>query len=342
MRYLVNLLLVAIFVACSPMSASTPTAFPTSTGTPTPVASLALGIWHDLIYHEETGKVVLVNGGPENGKSPDDPFELWSWGGEKWSLLSADPDGPHWRNYASVTYDSKRKVLVLYGGLQSESQHFEDTWEWDGKIWKQIADHGPGPRESAGMTYDSARERVVLFGGAQSGTMMNDTWEWDGSQWTQVSTAGPSARFPAAFAYDASKQIVLLFGGHSFDNQGMKTYGDTWIWDGVAWKEISTPGPSPRDGADAVFTPLSGEIFLFGGAEIDSEVRLLNDTWLWNGRQWNQIKVEGPPARAHPAMAFDVKRGKVVMTGGSNAPSAVMADTWEWERQIWICKAGCK
>lgn len=308
----------------------------------TPAVPLTLGAWHDMIYHEQAGKVVLVNGEPENGKATDDPIELWSWDGETWSLLSADPNGPRWRNYASVAYDSKRKALVLYGGLQSDSQSFEDTWEWDGKIWKKLADQGPGPRESAGMTYDSARERVVLFGGAQSGRMMNDTWEWGGSQWTRISSEGPSARFPAGFVYDENNKNVLLFGGHSFDNQEMKTYGDTWIWDGVAWHEIAVQGPSPRDGADAIFTPFSDNIFLFGGAEIDSDVRLLNDTWLWDGSHWDQLEVDGPPVRVHPAITFDVRRGEIVMTGGSNAPSTVLADTWEWDGHIWICKAGCK
>jgi hypothetical protein len=340
MRYLLNLLLVVIFAACSPAITSTPP-IPSLMPSPPSAKSLTLGNWHDVTYHEQVGRVILVNGGPETGKSPSEPLELWSWDGEKWSLLSADPNGPRWRNFASVSYDSKRNVLVLYGGLQVESQSFEETWEWDGQTWKQHATQGPGPRESAGMAYDNARERVVLFGGAQSGKMMNDTWEWDGSQWTQVSTEGPSARFPAGFVYDVAHQNVVLFGGHVVDAQGITTYGDTWTWDGTSWQEITSEGPSPRDGADAVFTQDSNQILLFGGAEIGSDVTLLNDTWLWNGNQWARVETEGPPARVHPAMAFDAARGKIVMTGGSNAPSTVLSDTWEWDGQTWTCVQGC-
>jgi len=342
LRYLSSLLLVTFLAACGSASISTSQPIPPSTPIPSPTVSLALGTWHDMIYHEQVGQVVLVNGGPETGKSADDPLELWSWDGEKWSLLSADPNGPRWRNFASVTYDSRRKVLVLYGGLQSESQNFEDTWEWDGKVWEQPANQGPGPREAAGMTYDSARERVVLFGGARSGRMMDDTWEWDGSQWTQVTTDGPAARFPAGFAYDAAHQNVMLFGGHAAGAQGITSFDDTWIWDGAAWEKLPVQGPSPRDGADAIFTGYSGGILLFGGAEIASDVRLLNDTWLWDGDQWNQVQTEGPPARVHPAMAFDPERGKIIMIGGSNAPGSVLSDTWEWDGQTWICASGCK
>jgi len=337
------LLLVIALTACGPTVTPTlsPALLSTSQPIPTANVSLELGYWHDMVYHEKAGQVVLVNGGPENGKSLTAPVELWGWDGKQWSLLSADPNGPRWRNFTSVTYDSKRKVIVLYGGLTAE-QDFEDTWEWDGKRWTQLTVEGPGPRESAGMAYDSKRERVVLFGGAQLSKAMNDTWEWDGFQWTKVSTEGPTARFPAGFAYDAARQNVMLFGGHTFDNQGFTTYADTWIWDGMVWEEIESEGPSARDGARAIFLPSSYQILLFGGAEIDTSVTNLNDTWLWDGAQWKQVKVEGPPARVHPALAFDESRKVVVMTGGSNGPNVILSDTWEWDGQSWVCVARCE
>ncbi len=334
------LILAIALTACGPTATPTlsPTAQPVA---PTKVATLTLGNWHDMIYHKKVGQVVLVNGGPENGKASKEPVELWSWDGDQWSLLSADLNGPLWRNFASITYNSKRQVLVLYGGLTAE-QEFTDTWEWDGETWTQFMVEGPGLRESAGMTYDSERDKVILFGGAKSGKMMNDTWEWDGKQWTNVANAGPSPRFPAGFAYDAAHQNVLLFGGHTFDNQGFTTYGDTWIWDGTQWQEIELDGPSARDGARAIFIPSSNQIVLFGGAEIVTSVTYLNDMWLWDGAHWIEIDVKSPPARVHPAMAFDELRGAVVMTGGSNGPNAIITDTWEWDGQAWVCANNCE
>lgn len=300
-----------------------------------------LGNWHDMIYHEAVGQVVLVNGGPENGKPPTAPVELWGWDGKQWTLLNADPNGPRWRNFASVAYDSKRKVMVLYGGLTAE-QDFKDTWEWDGEHWTQFSVEGPGPREAAGMAYDIERSKMVLFGGAQSGKMVNDTWEWDGILWTKVTSDGPSARFPAGFAYDGMHKNVMLFGGHTFDNQVVTTYGDTWTWNGSIWQQITAEGPSPRDGARAIFMPTSDQILLFGGAEFGTNVTNLNDTWLWNGSQWEQLQVEGPPPRVHPAMAFDQAREVVVMTGGSNGPNAILTDTWEWDGTTWVCVDRCE
>jgi hypothetical protein len=83
-------------------------------------------------------------------------------------------------------------------------------------------------------------------------------------------------------------------------------------------------------------------VFLFGGAEITSNVKNLNDTWLWNGKQWEQMEVDGPPERVHPAMAFDAKRGVTVLTGGSNGPGDILEDTWEWDGGKWVCINGCE
>jgi hypothetical protein len=294
-----------------------------------------------MFYHKPSGRIMLVNGGPENGKPATDPIELWTWNGREWSIFSVDPDGPRWRNFASITYDSNRDVLVLYGGLTAE-QDYTDTWEWDGETWTRFTVEGPGAREGAGMTYDSDRGKVILFGGAQRGRMMNDTWEWNGIQWTQVSNEGPGARFPAGFAYDAAHRNVLLFGGHAFDGQSFSTFGDTWTWDGNNWRQITSEGPSPRDGARAVFVPTSDQVLLFGGAEIDIDVTNLNDTWTWDGAQWTRLDVAGPPARVHAAMAFDEAREVVILTGGSNGPGSILTDTWIWNRETWTCADGCQ
>jgi hypothetical protein len=78
-----------------------------------------------------------------------------------------------------MTYDSVRQRVVLFGGLGGGSSRLNDTWEWDGQAWTQVADTGPAPRSGYAMTYDSRRQRVVLFGGL-AGTALNDTWEWKG------------------------------------------------------------------------------------------------------------------------------------------------------------------
>jgi len=296
-----------------------------------------------MVYHERLGQMVLVNGGPEQGKPPGDPLEVWGWTGAGWDLLSVDPAGPPWRNFAAVTYDAARGVLVLYGGLQQPGDAFEETWAWDGERWTRHDAPGPGPREGPGLAYDAARGRVVLFGGAQGDDVLGDTWEWDGAAWTRASGEGPSARFPGGFVYDAARGVTLLAGGHRVSPTRFETYGDTWAWDGAAWTQLAGDGPAPRDGARAVFDSRRGRVLLFGGIQIEPSVRLLNDTWAWEGAAWTEVSGAAPPGRGHHAMGYDPVRDEVLVYGGSDAPGPrLRTDTWVFDGEGWRCAAGCE
>jgi hypothetical protein len=78
--------------------------------------------WHSMVY-DPTRNAVLMYAGKN----------LWSWNGAKWSRLSDNaPD----RILAAICFDTKRKVLILFGGVDDVLQ--SDTWQWDGKGWKQI------------------------------------------------------------------------------------------------------------------------------------------------------------------------------------------------------------
>lgn len=299
--------------------------------------ALVLGQWHELVRDEARGTVVLVNGGPESDKPDSDPLELWEWRDDGWRPVRAV--GPRWRNFASVAYDSKRKRLVLYGGVRP-GQDLADTWEWDGERWHERTGDGPGPREAAGLAHDARRGRTVLFGGAQRGEMQRDTWEWDGERWLRTATDGPSARFPAGFTYASTQEVVLLFGGHAAGARGFTTFGDTWTWDGTRWEEVHGAGPSARDGARAVDDAEHGGVLLFGGAELGASVVLRGDTWRWDGA-WTRLGVDGPPARVHPALAHEPGRKRFLMTGGSSGIGSVLPDVWAFDGERWSCLRDC-
>lgn len=301
-------------------------------------SALKLGAWHDAVFDESLGRVVLVNGGPESGKEASDPVELWSWDGAAWSPLASVAEGPRWRNFAAIAFDAKRRQLVLHGGVKPGGADLDDTWLWDGRRWMEAPGPGPGPREGAAMAFDSKRDRVVLFGGAHGDEALGDTWEWDGAKWSRVATTGPSPRFPGAFALDAARGQVVFFGGHRADGQRFETLDDTWTWDGKAWTQVveMSTKPSARDGARAVFDPAGQRVLLFGGAELEGgRPHPLADTWSWNGTAWRQLATDGPPPRAHAAMAWDAKRGRLVLTGGSGGPNSILGDTWEFDGTRW-------
>lgn len=308
---------------------------------PPPV--LTAGQWSAMVYHEALGQIVLVNGGPETGKPADEPLELWSWDGTTWTLL--DHSGPVWRNWAGVAYDTARDVLVVHGGLQNRNRPFDETWEWDGQTWTRHDGSGPRGREGAGMVYDAARGKVVLFGGATAGPeIVGDTWEWDGQTWTQVATSGPPARFPAGTGYDPIRQQVVIYGGHDIrTGEEIVFFDDFWAWDGVTWQELPPAElqPGVRVATSFVFDPLREQILMFGGSDLET---FRTDIWGWDGAQWALVAAEtGMPTRSgFNIVAYDPERHIYVLFGGVDRPGGtVVGETWEWEGQTWLCKAGC-
>jgi hypothetical protein len=310
--------------------------------TATPGLSLVAGQWTMLFYHPGLEQVVLVNGGPDRGKAADDPLELWAWDGAQWTLLSADPDGPRWRNFASAAFDTARQVLVLHGGVQSRGVRLDDTWEWDGQTWTQHTEPGPGPREGAEAAYDAARGQLVVFGGATTGeTIAGDTWAWDGAAWTQVATSSPAPRFPITLGYDAAREVVLLYGGHYVGDSGVLEYSDLWAWDGAAWRELSPASPNPGDRivTRLVFDPMEARVLLFAGGSEPASTEM----WAWDGAAWSQRAVDGAPLRSGMGSAYDPGRDVIVAFGGVERPGGTaVTDTWEWDRQTWRCVHGCE
>jgi hypothetical protein len=319
-----------------------PSATASATFTPPSGATLVAGQWNQLFFHPELKKVVLVNGGPDQGKPADNPLELWAWDGTSWTVLSADPEGPVWRNFASVAFDSGRNRLIVYGGLQDQDSRMEDTWEWDGSVWTRFDVPGPGFREGAAMAYDEARGETILFGGANEDfAILGDTWSWDGANWTEVSTEGPSPRFPSGIVYDAARERVLMYGGHFVGPSASIDFDDFWEWDGTAWQQILVQGEAPgvRNIAQMAFDPLQGEVLLFSGGQ----QQFLGDLWSWDGESWSNVSPGGAPARSGPGGAFDPERNRLVVFGGVGEPGGTaITDTWEWDGQTWTCVHGCR
>ena len=345
-------LLVVMLTSCREAASPTPVATlipspelqSTSTNVPTaaPNVLLTAGQWNYLFYHPQLNKVVLVNGGPDQGKPVTDPLELWTWDGTQWSLLSADPQGPVWRNFAGAAYDSKRNRLVNHGGVQGRTSRLEDTWEWDGKTWINSQALGPGYREGAVMAFDKARGKTILFGGAnEKFEILGDTWAWDGTEWSQVSTTGPAPRFPSTIVYDPVHEKVLLFSGHFVNENSFINFSDFWEWDGASWHEIIVEGEKPgsRNIAQMVFDPVNETVLLFGG----SDNEFLGDLWSWDGMKWSQILVSGTPERSGMGGAYDPQRQRLVLFGGVQKPGGTaVTDTWEWDGTQWACMQGCK
>ena len=217
--------------------------------------------------------------------------ETWEIDGASWTRV-ADTNPPG-RDHHTLVYDEARHRTVLFGGGTFEKgkpyQLREETWEWDGTTWKQIAASGPGGRSLTGMGYDAARKQVVLLGGHGARPTpeaprpyLNDTWMWDGKAWKKAGADGPPVRYGHAMAFDQKAGLTLIYGGSTEDTQ----YADMWQWDDQRWSEIKLTGPTPgpRFGASMAYDVARDRTILFGGRRGDTS------TWEWDGRNWKEFK----------------------------------------------------
>jgi hypothetical protein len=123
----------------------------------------------------------------------------------------------------------------------------------------------------------------------------------------------------------------VLFGG-----QGGVLLGDTWEWNGTAWTQVASSGPSPRNGHAMAYDSGRSRVVLFGGRDAASAA--LSDTWEFDGSTgaWTQRQpAVAPTGRDGHAMAYDVSRSRTVLFGGQTDLSGLSGDTWEWNGTNW-------
>lgn len=191
----------------------------------------------------------------------------------------------------------------------------------------------PPSRKAGSMAYDARCGVALLFGGGGR----SDTWLWDGIHWHEhFSAITPPARMCAAMAYDAAREHIVLFGGTSNDGNLLN---DTWLWDGTSWREHYTPtAPTARSGAAMAFDEARQQVVLFGGQTYGGRVGTpLNDTWAWDGTNWQEITSPiMPEGRLGANLAYHEDSRKIVLFGGT-AGHTIFQDTWLWDGKSWCC-----
>ena len=261
--------------------------------------------------------------------------KTWTWDGTRWVLLNPSMQPPPSAFCYSMTSDTVRQRLVVFG--TSVWPYSSDTWEWDGVTWQSLSPLvRPSARAVHAMCFDPVRQRVVLFGGEdRNGTQLGDTWEWDGNTWTQRAPAvSPSAREAHCMAYDPKGNRVLLFSGAA-RTPSMVTYNDTWAWDGTNWTRLNpTTVPRERAGARMATDTARKRIVMFGG-RYDTNA-YLGDTWEWDGTDWIERSAPIPYEREEFGLAPDPVSGSLILFGGTRDSSGTRyGDTWAFDAKGW-------
>jgi hypothetical protein len=230
-----------------------------------------------MTYEESRQRLVLFGGEVMRSTQVNEPNgETWEWNGSEWTQVA--DIGPAPRYGCAMTYDTVRHRVVLFGGYSYLPQptYFDDTWEWDGTEWTQIADTGPSGRGLLPMVFDSSRECLVLFGG-HSGLptgWRSDTWEWsEDTGWVERQDMGPQSISYPTMARTQERTVL-----HGFPSEATGAM-QTWEWDGRLWTQRQDMGPSVRYGHALAYDSERDRVVLFGGYAFLPPGGYLSDTW---------------------------------------------------------------
>lgn len=148
--------------------------------------------------------------------------------------------------------------------------------------------------------------------------------------WQERPEERPLPRARAGIAYHELYQRIVVFGGVDDAGVGLD---DTWELDGGGWVSHFAGGPMRRSSPGITYDPVHHRVVMFGGYSSTTQGVLLNDTWEWNGVDWQRrTSISAPPARVKTALAWDGHR--VIMFGGSQLDE-LLGDTWAWDGETW-------
>lgn len=94
---------------------------------------------------------------------------------------------------------------------------------------------------------------------------------------------------------------------------------------------ITTP-PTQRWLGNMTYLPGTGTVLFGGKTTANINNSLLNDTWVWNGTQWNQLSATGPSARNESALSYDGYG--LTLTCGAD-PFSNLNDSWFFNGTAW-------
>jgi hypothetical protein len=121
---------------------------------------------------------------------------------------------------------------LLFGGaarLGPNAILLDDTWEFDGRNWRELEVSGPPGRRGAGSAFDAARREWIIFSGTIETADREDLWRFDAAagSWSMLAGDGfPGARSLHGFGFAPDEGVFVSFGGLSQPN--FSAIGEAW------------------------------------------------------------------------------------------------------------------
>ena len=290
------------------------------------------GRWHRLLSYDSNRSVVVTFGGADNCPNRNGTNETWEYDGVDWRQINT-PHSPPPRYYGGMTYDSQRRVMVLFGGFAAYyGPAYNDTWEYDGTDWHQVAPVvSPPACVRFSIAYDPVRQRTVARGqigenhGDNECGIAQQTWEYDGATWTQINTSNQPpdtshSNWHTYFAWSTAQSRLLYF----LDDA-------VWTYDGE-WHPLETfgcgiEGYGVDDGRGvSLFSPM---------IDADSS-RDFSVTYEWQGpgtcpTEFPQSAYPPPRGSSPEDTVYFAARGSILLFGGAiYCSTQTFSDTWEY------------
>lgn len=313
---------------------------------------------HALAYDPGTKKVLMFS-----GWQPSASFYIngqWEWDpiGSAWVQRPNVTPQPTARHDHAMVYNPDRQRIVMFGGYDATTFRRNDLWEWNGATgtWEDCTPTTtkPAPRFGQSLAYDSVRQKVIMRGGNTGtgtavGAWTNETWEWTAGpgpacntgSWAVDTTTGtaPSNYSNAGFdhiIYDTSRSKTVLYE-YGYANVVYELDPVTPTWTSIPFTKSDTANIPPYSYNTFVYDPVHANSVAFGGTGF------LRALWNYDGAQalfTNQsIPLVGPIQRTGPALAFDSKRGQLILFGGYRSTDAnpYHQDIQQWSgtNQLW-------
>jgi Kelch motif len=159
-------------------------------------------------------------------------------------------------------------------------------------------------------------------------------WQQQMNLATSPPPAGDGFVVGALMAYDSFRDETVLSPLPSDTPQV------TWLWNGASWSSSPVLAPTNMTYASAMVYDNARHVMVLY-CFVNEDLRP-GQTWEWNGSAWSLITTNSPPSVFGCAMAYDARRQRTVLFGGSPVPDFagdVPPYTYEYDGDRWYLVA---
>ncbi|MEQ1634304.1 MAG: hypothetical protein ABL997_18125 [Planctomycetota bacterium] len=268
-----------------------------------------------------------------------------SWDRTTWAYRPNPPTALVGARWLPV-FDPVRLTTTLVVSAPSQTEVFE----WDGVGWniRSMAAFSPPWNVNGRVVHEPATGAILSLTSFPPGTPLQ-IWAFDGTSWQLRTTATqPPPLEWFATARDPLTSDLLVFGGYESVSGTAIARDQTWAYDGVDWRLVSTPTrPAARYAHAMTNDATNGRVLLHGGHTVSpGGESYFGDVWSWNGIAWSQVAEQqapllsqAPPSSFRAEVAFDRRLQQIVSWPADDVGSTQTFDGSTW--RSWPCAGSC-